>query len=270
MADVLSHLDLVFCVDLTSSMTPFIAAARSHMARILDALRATEGVDLRVGIIGYRDHGTIQVVESYPFEKDSAATKKVLDALTLRSPVENTDHAEAVFSGLSACFDVAWREGAYRVVVLVGDAPPHACGANSSPWPDRFKDADPTGLSLDDVANGLEERGIFLHALGLTPSNAPIHDPILVKSFTRLGVGTGGSFRQASTATAAMEVVREISERCLGHLDFDRRLFAAKSDEVTELMRELDASEDAVNAGLMRLRQRGLSRARNGGARPGI
>lgn len=264
MADVLSHLDLVFCVDLTSSMTPFIAAARAHMTRILDALRATDGVDLRVAIVGYRDHGTLpagmRLVEVNPFESRSEATKRVLDALVLRSPVENTDHAEAVFSGLSACFDLPWREGAYRIVVLVGDAPPHACGANVAPWPDRFADVDPTGLALDDVANKLEELGVFVHALGLVPSLAPIHDPVLVKSFGRIGVGTGGSFREAANASAALEVLRDISERCLGHLEFDRRLYESATGDVSTLARQLEASEDAVNAGLMRLRQRGLSR----------
>jgi hypothetical protein len=259
-SDLLSRIDLAFCVDLTSSMTPFIEAARGHMHRILDGVRSTPDVDLRVAIVGYRDHGSLPVTEVHAFDGKTAATKKVLDGLRVQSPPENTDAAEAVFSGLVACCDLSWREGAYRVVVLVGDAPPHACGADAHPYPDRFKDGDPTGLSLDDVANRLEEHGIFLHALGMVPSVTAHHDAVLERAFKRLAIGTGGAYYAARNADGALAVVESISARSLRDLDFDRRLFAlAKSErDVERLAKELDVSPDAVNTGLMRLRQRGL------------
>jgi hypothetical protein len=254
MTDVLSHLDLVFCVDLTGSMTPFIAAARSQMVRVLEGIR---DADLRVAIVGYRDFGTIQLLEICQFTKDKAATKRALECLEVKSPVENTDAAEAVFSGLEAVMNLPWRAGAYRVVVLVGDAPPHGCGADARPYPDRFKE-DPTGMSLDDVANKLEEKGIFLHALGLTPSNTPMHDVVLERAFTRMAVGTGGAYHSARTGDAAMAVVHHIAQRTGIHLDFDRRLFALAEHDVEALARTMSATTDEVNAGLMRLRQRGL------------
>jgi len=258
--DVVSQLDLVFCVDLTGSMTPFIEAARTHMTRILEALRATPDVDLRVAVVGYRDHGTqVKLVEVHPFQSKTTKTATVLAKLVVKSPPENTDAAEAVFSGLEACVVLPWRAGAYRICVLVGDAPPHGCGADHAPYPDRFK-VDPTGLSLDDVANKLEAAGIFLHALGMVPSISPSYDPMLVRAFTRLGIGSGGAYHSARTGDAAMAVVEDVSRRCLADLAFDRRLFAATSAErdVATLAVRLDASEDAVNTGLMRLRQRGL------------
>lgn len=260
-ADLLSRIDLVFCVDLTSSMTPFIEAARGQMLRILDGVRGTPDVDLRVAIVGYRDHGTVvDVTEVHPFTGVTTETKAVLDALSVKSPPENSDAAEAVFSGLVECFGLAWREGSYRIVILVGDAPPHACGADASPFPDRFKDGDPTGLSLDDVANRLEEHGIFLHALGMVPSLTAHHDAVLERAFKRLAIGTGGAYHAARTADAAMAVVETIGTRSLKHLAIDRMLFDAVKTErdVERLAKKLDVSPDAVNAGLMRLRQRGL------------
>jgi hypothetical protein len=172
----LAYIDVAFCVDITSSMTPFIAAARLHMTRVLDALRAHPGVDLRVAIVTYRDHGTGNVVEIHPFAGASAETQRRFDTLTLASPPENTDAAEAAFSGLLACEGLPWRPGAYRIVVLVGDAPPHGCGATASPYPDRFPDLDPTGIGLDDMANRLEASGIFVHALAMIPSVHPYYD----------------------------------------------------------------------------------------------
>src|SRR5687767_5832515 len=134
----LAYLDVALCVDITGSMTPFIAAARAHMVRVLDALVATPNVDLRVAIVAYRDHGSLKLLEQSPFSGDPAETKRRLDKLVVQSPPENTDAAEAVFSGLVACAELPWRAGAYRIVILVGDAPPHGCGATASPYPDRY------------------------------------------------------------------------------------------------------------------------------------
>ena len=133
-------------------------------------------------------------------------------------------------------------------------------GADARPFPDRFKDQDPTGLSLDEVANGLEDRGIFLQALGMVPSITSHHDAVLERAFKRLAIGTGGAYRAAPTGEGAMAIVEDISARSLRDLDFDRRLFALAKDErdVERLAKQLDAKADAVNAGVMRLRQRGL------------
>ena len=43
-----SQVDLVFCVDITRSMEPFIQAARAQLVQILSALRGSAGADLLV------------------------------------------------------------------------------------------------------------------------------------------------------------------------------------------------------------------------------
>jgi hypothetical protein len=257
----LAYLDVAFCVDITSSMTPFIAAARTHMTRVLDALRAHPGVDLRVAIVTYRDHGTGNVVDIHPFAAASSETQSRFEALTLGSPPENSDAAEAVFSGLIACDGLPWRPGAYRIIVLVGDAPPHGCGATRSPYPDRFPDLDPSGLTLDDMANRLEASGIFVHALAMIPSVHAHHDRTLEEAFQRIGIGTGGAYAAANRGDSAIAVVEAISNRWLVHLDFDRRLHAlapAPQPDADELAKQLGATAPEVHAGLMRLRQRRL------------
>jgi hypothetical protein len=267
--DALSRLDLVFCVDITSSMTPFIDAARAQMLRILEELRGALGEGLRVAVVAYRDHGSEPLLETSPFGTSAEDTTAFLKSLLVRSAPSNTDSAEAVFTGLAACVALPWREGAYRTLVLVGDAPPHACGANAPPFPDRFPTGDPSGFDLDGMANRLEEEGIFLHALAMVPSLNRHHDAVLERAFERLAVSTGGSYRTPRTAEAAMEIVEVVSKRFLQELDLDRRLFAAlgggasgalapEGARVTPLAKELACAEGDVNAGLMRLRQRRL------------
>jgi hypothetical protein len=255
----LAYLDLALCVDITGSMTPFIAAARAHAVRIIEALQATPDVDLRVAIVGYRDHGSLQLIEQHGFSSDGAEVKRRLDALEVRSPPENTDAAEAVFSGLVACGELPWREGAYRIVILVGDAPPHGCGATASPYPDRYA-VDPTGRSLDDMANELEAAGIFVHALAMVPSNTRHHDGTLELAFRRIGIGTGGGYHATATGGSAISVIESITGRCTVHLDFDRRLheLLPRESDVDALAKQLAATPADVHAGMMRLRQRRL------------
>jgi hypothetical protein len=227
MDNKLSQIDLVFCVDLTNSMTPFIQAAQRQMVDLLSALRQQAQADLRVAVIGYRDHGRSEALEVHAFSKDVGAVQIVLQGLKTGSGSDNLDAAEAVFAGVGACLGLPWRDGAFRVMVLVGDGPPHACGADAQPFPDRFPDKDPTGYTLDDLANRLEGNGIFTHALAMIPSSIPQHDEVLEKSFRRLSVSTGGSYQVARQGQAAMAVFEAIAKRVFGQLEFDRRLFAA-------------------------------------------
>ena len=263
--DALSRLDLVFCVDITASMTPFIDAARAQMLRILEELRASIGEGLRVSVVAYRDHGAPQLLETSVFSTNGKDTETFLKGLVVASGPYNTDSAEAVFSGLAACVALPWREGAYHTLVLVGDAPPHACGANAPPYPDRFPDHDPSGFDLDSMANKLEEEGIFVHSLAMMPSLNRHHDEVLGRAFERLAVSTGGSYQTARTAEAALAIVEVVSKRFLRELDFDRKLHAAlegatsvDGERISALAKMLEATDGEINGGLMRLRQRRL------------
>src|SRR4051794_16120293 len=114
-------------------MTPFLTAARQRMREILVALRDAAEASLHVGLVGYRDYGTrVKLLEVHPFTPDGDEMQRVLGTLRAQSPAENRDAAEAVFEGLKACAEqLAWRPHSQRVLVLVGDAPPHACGATT-------------------------------------------------------------------------------------------------------------------------------------------
>jgi hypothetical protein len=229
--DELSQVDLAFVVDLTRSMEPFIAAARQQMVLILGGLRGSARADLRVAIVGYRDHDPdpgYLPVEVHRFTADDAEVHRVLEELRVGSAPSNIDAAEAVFAGLAAAMnDLEWRPRAFRVLVLIGDGPPHACGATASPFPDRFPEQDPSGYTTATLANALESAGLFLHALGMVPSSIPAHDDILQAAFSRLARSTGGSYRAAAGAEAAIAVVEAIGRTVFGQMSFDRRLFAA-------------------------------------------
>lgn len=222
----LSQLDLVFCADLTASMQPFIRAAQQQMVSILKALAQTGRADLRVGICGYRDYSDFETTtQCYPLNADMETTRSVLQQLQAYSPEDNCDAAEAVFAGLVDAAEMDWREQSYRVIILVGDAPPHGCGASAEPYPDRWPKQDPTGLSLLQMGGKLEGSGITLFALTMSPSVLPVHDPIMKQSFAALAQSTGGTFHDAASARGAIELFQEICRRVFRDLDLDRQIY---------------------------------------------
>ena len=274
--DELSQIDLAFCVDLTNSMTGFIQAARAHMLDILNALTGAAQADLRVALAGYRDYGSkTRLIEAYPFTAERAETRGVLNGLKVASPAENTDAAEAVFAGLCACLDdLTWRPGALKIVLLVGDAPPHGCGATGLPCPDRYPKSDPSGQTLMSMSSRIEGGGLTLHALGMVPSILPIHDPVMEKSFRWLAMTTGGTYRPARSSQDALAVVEVIGKRVFGQMDFDRRVWAELTraepgalpaarrleEQLPAVQQALGASESEIHASVARLRKRGLPR----------
>ncbi|MFT3711505.1 MAG: vWA domain-containing protein [Archangium sp.] len=262
MSDLLRRLDLVFCVDVTGSMGGLIAAARRHVGNVLDALKKELGGDLRVGFVGYRDHGDGKNLFTLePLSDDVEKVRKTIDTVKVDG---GGDAPEAVFAAMVKCLELDWAKGSYRVVLLIADAPPHSVGAPGDAYP-----KDPTGLTLDDVANRLETEGLFVHALSLVP-----HDKITAASFQRLSISSGGTYHDATSGDAAMKVVDVISKQFLADLEFDGKLLALlkKGIKVPEpkndddivpsrdelAAKQLDVPVQQIWGGVMRLRRRRL------------
>lgn len=262
MLHLLSKLDLVFCIDLTSSMSGFIATAKAHMLAVLEEFARELHGGLRVAIVGYRDHcDGDKLVEVYALEGDLAKVDASIRQLSVSG---GGDAPEAVYTGLEHCLGLDWAAGSYRVILLVGDAPPHGVG-----YPGDSLPKDPTGHTIDDMANKLETEGVFVHALSMRPGDA-----ILATSFKRLSISTGGGFHDTS-AGAVIAIVASITQSLLADIELDTKLLSRlregipmpiSADEVAPskaqiLAKALRVEESAVHAGMMRLRRRRLLQA---------
>lgn len=254
----LSFLDLVFCVDLTRSMGPFINKARSQMVSMLRALAQHKQAELRVGIAGFRDYP--DPVDTHPLTHDLEHIQNVLQGLKVESHPDNTDACEAVFAGLLAATQLEWRPRAYRIMVLVGDAPPHGCGANQHAYPDRYTE-DPTGLTLPGMCEKIESQRITLYTLAMLPSNIPEYDGLTELTFEKLAVNTGGTYRRVLHALDAMACVEDIGRRVFGELELDRQVWlemqTAPSAPAASLGQSLRISAAEVKKSQARLEKRG-------------
>jgi Mg-chelatase subunit ChlD len=119
-------LDVVFVIDATGSMQRFIDRARETIDDVIQDL-ASVVPSLRIGLVAYRDLGDDWITQDVDLTTDRYHIHNFL--LGLRASGgrrEVPDFEEAVEVGLEvATQEMSWREGARRVILLVGDAPYH-------------------------------------------------------------------------------------------------------------------------------------------------
>jgi hypothetical protein len=252
MASTLNEVDLAFVVDTTGSMGAFIGAAREQMTGLLWALArdAATPIDLRVGLVEYRDHPPQErsfVARPHAFSADLAQTQRVIDKL---QPTGGGDAPEAVHDGLRGAAELGWRPHARRLAVLVGDAPPHGAGFAG----DGFPKGCPCGLTVEGATALLEERNVTLYAVGLTQC--------VRETFTKLARYTGGAYFEAGAGPGALEALRELLAREFADVDFDRRVLEACAGSpdwsVDGLGEALGSARGPIAASLGRLGRRGL------------
>jgi von Willebrand factor type A domain len=119
-------LDMVICIDSTGSMQPTIDALGAALGDMVDIL---DGISpkMRLAIVHYKDSGELgktgaKVVQ--PFNKNIKVAQENLDDLRAFG---GGDLPEAVLGGLEQSLDpkLGWKKDANKLVVLIGDAPPH-------------------------------------------------------------------------------------------------------------------------------------------------
>jgi hypothetical protein len=119
-----SGLEIVFVFDSTGSMTRMIDDTRSSISQMLAVLQALVP-DARVGLVTFRDRGRNEryLVQQIPLGFDFWRAVNFMQFVVADG---GGDRPEDVRAGLRAAFAQDWRPTARRVVVLAGDAPPHA------------------------------------------------------------------------------------------------------------------------------------------------
>ncbi|MGB7001197.1 MAG: VWA domain-containing protein [Halobacteriota archaeon] len=157
--------DVVFVVDDTGSMGDDIAEVKSDITYITDTLVA-EIPDIRFGLVSYKDSA----------HRDMALTSSVS---TFKTAVWNLvasgggDWEEAVKPALLLAYASSWRSGdVAKVVVLIGDAPPH----------------DTPGAVAAASAAHVDDYGIYTNAI------ACASDSTTTSAFQQIASAGGGTY----------------------------------------------------------------------------
>jgi hypothetical protein len=119
------HLDVLFVVDTTGSMSEEIDRIRDTIQEVSRRIRELEAKPLlRLGIVIYRDRGDEYLTKRLPFTEDVKAFETALQDVRAAA---GGDEPEDVNSALQQAVEAMnWYDGeALRLVFLIADAPPH-------------------------------------------------------------------------------------------------------------------------------------------------
>ncbi|CAG8622748.1 11010_t:CDS:1, partial [Dentiscutata heterogama] len=148
------NVDFCFVLDCTSSMTGYIEAAKNCILKVADYMKRTNpSISVYVGFCGYRD---------YCDKKDRIQYLDFTDSYEIfREYIENhvtakggDDVPEDVLGGLDAAITRMSWSNATRVILHIGDAPPH--GRRFTTMYDNYPDGDPTGLTAESVMSRMK------------------------------------------------------------------------------------------------------------------
>jgi hypothetical protein len=115
--------DLMLAIDTTGSMGDEIAYLKSELRTILaDLRRSHPGLDIRLGLIVYRDLGDDYVTRTFPF---TANVESMQANLRAQYAAGGGDYPEAMDLALARAVAQDWRPDAVKSLLLVADAPPH-------------------------------------------------------------------------------------------------------------------------------------------------
>lgn len=118
-------IDIVFVMDLTNSMKPYL---EKLLSAINSFVREVDNQNIRFGFIGYQDkHPDFEFIVK-PFTSKvlpPAEFARILTGIEARQdPVTSDDIPEAVMEGVNLALDSSlWRERSAKCIFLIGDAP---------------------------------------------------------------------------------------------------------------------------------------------------
>jgi hypothetical protein len=116
-------LDIVFVFDSTSSMAQVIRQVKYKIENLITVFKQLVPTS-RVGLVTYRDSNEAFVTRSHPLSHGTISLNNFLRQINAEG---GGDYQEAIDEGLRVAIqDMNWRPKAKKIIVLMGDAPPHA------------------------------------------------------------------------------------------------------------------------------------------------
>jgi hypothetical protein len=153
-----ASLDVVFLLDCTASMRPYIEATKNDIKDFVSSILSLHpGIVLRLAFIGYRDHCD---------KEDRLAVMRFTNSvMEFKTMVGNQvakgggDDAEDVMGGLHVIRGLDWSSET-RILYHIADAPCHGREFHRADCSDDYPDGDPNGLQPADILRDLQAQRI--------------------------------------------------------------------------------------------------------------
>ena len=179
--------DIVFVMDVTESMQPYIDAIKQNMINFAHDL-ASNNRDYRLGLVTFEDY----VVSKYPdcncpYQKTMTSNvNQFIDWVGTLHASGGGDIPEDQLDALAYASSFPFRPQAQGIIIIITDAPPHHKGDGSANtqhdqafWDHHQKGQDVTDLTGSDVAAMMKRNGLTLYAVVPPPFIAPEYAEIV-------------------------------------------------------------------------------------------
>ena len=156
-----TSLDLLFIVDITGSMKPFLEEIKEKIIQIIDGIVIScPGININLGFIGYRDfyenYIDIDFTEDYVSLKDT-----IFNVYTSGGKYYYPD--EDLAFALELALNKTWKSNA-KLIALVADAPGHGLKYGGHEVDKSF----PKRREIDEMIMEIFGKGISLFCLNIT------------------------------------------------------------------------------------------------------
>lgn len=162
----INKLDVVFVVDVTGSMGPFIREAKEKVVSQIRDM-SQRGLDIRFGLVEYRDHPPQDNSFTTKTHAFTDNTQKMQTSIELMKAEGGGDRPEAMYCGVAAAIrGLQWRPKADHQIFLIADSPPHTpclCGLQQF---EIIKELNVDSITLNAFSiSGEHDTGIHMRAL---------------------------------------------------------------------------------------------------------
>lgn len=153
--EVESKIQVVFALDCTGSMGGLIQAAKDKIWSIATSMSQTQSaVDISFGFVFYRDRGDQFVTKHIQLTSDMDMVYRELMDMQARGGGDTPESVnQALFESIQD-FNWGTSKSVYKVVFLVGDAPPHQDYANDVKYPETCHQAIKKDIIINTIQCG--------------------------------------------------------------------------------------------------------------------
>lgn len=221
-----AKIDVVFALDTTGSMGGLIEAAKEKIWSIASNMASAQSApEIRIGLVAYRDRGDsyVTLVRDLSTDMDSMyATLMDFQA------AGGGDGPESVNKALDDALNrISWSQdpNTYKVIFLVGDAPPHMDYANERQFPQIVADARSRQIVVNTIQCGQERS--------------------TTKSWMNIAQLGGGEYFQVDQSGSALALTTPFDEKiaALSKLLDETRLYYGTEQQKEKQRKKLDAAE---------------------------
>lgn len=262
------RIEVVFALDTTGSMSGLINAAKEKIWSIASSMAsANSAPEISMGLVAYRDRGDAYVTRVHDLSTDLDSMYASLMDFRAEGGGDGPESVnQALFDAVNK---VSWSDdsGVYRVIFLVGDAPPHMDYQDDVKYPVTISQALHKGIVINTIQAGNDaEAGrswqtIAAHSSGkyfqveqsgnaiamATPFDEELAELSNELDATRLAYGDAAQKRAALARREATQKMRESSSV---ETQARRAAFNVSPSGKANLVGDNDLVEDVVSGGV--------------------